>query len=116
MGFLLFLISISIKIIIGFFSYIFGTIISINNNEWSKYNRDLALSNDRYGNVLCQYLFNRILITKKGYKFGNGKETISSCIGKNKKINTLTFLGKFLDKILDLLDNNHSIESIDNNI
>jgi 8-oxo-dGTP diphosphatase len=40
-------------------------------------------------------------------------ETISSVLGKNKKANTLSKIGKGLDWILDILDKNHSIKSIE---
>ena len=43
----------------------------------------------------------------------NRDETISSAIGKNKQRNTLTILGVLMDKILDIIDPNHSLNSID---
>ncbi len=79
----------------------------------SDQSRDCAVSIDRTFNVLCEDLFNDILITKEGYKFGNGKETISSVVGKNKVKDTLSYMGKILDSILDWLDENHSIKSIE---
>ena len=48
-----------------------------------------------------------------GYKFGDEDETISSVLGKNKLTKTLTKTGKTLDWILEKLDRNHSIESIE---
>lgn len=73
----------------------------------------MATSIDVLGNVVCSELFNQVLINKNGYKFGNRKETISSCIGKNKRASTLTKTGLFLSSILDFFDKNHSLESID---
>jgi hypothetical protein len=73
----------------------------------------IALAIDQLGNVVCAKLFNIILITNIGYKFGKEDETISSVLGKNKKQNTLRFLGKLLDLILDQIDKNHSIKSIE---
>jgi hypothetical protein len=46
-------------------------------------------------------------------KFGNEDETISGVIGKNKRLNTLTFAGRLLDKLLDTIDKNHSIDAIE---
>lgn len=112
MGLILNIISSIIKWALLPIAYVFG----ILNLGYSKYNRDLALANDRYGNVLCSYIFNHLLITEDGYKFGNGKETISSVIGKNKLKNKLTKLGKLIDNILNLLQKNHSINSIDTNV
>ena len=50
---------------------------------------------------------------KRGYKFGNRDETISSALGRNKRLGTLTRFGIFIDKILDKLDPDHSLNSID---
>lgn len=57
----------------------------------------MALSIDQTGNVIMADLFNIILINKKGYKFGDEDETISSVLGKNKINNNLKPLGKALD-------------------
>lgn len=73
----------------------------------------MALSIDQTGNVIMADLFNIILINKKGYKFGDEDETISSVLGKNKINNNLKPLGKALDWVLDKIDPNHSIKSID---
>ena len=90
--------------------------MSIYRCEFDYYHKRLAKSTDQWGNCLCQYLFNRVLIKKAGYKFGNIDETISSVIGKNKMSNTLTPVGKFVDYCLTLAEPNHSIKSIDNTV
>lgn len=115
-GFILFIISTILKIIVAPLAYLYGTIISLKKREWSKWNKDLAIAKDQYGNSVCKYLFNWLLIKKEGYKFGNIDETISSVLGKNKRDNTLKYLGKFIDKVLHKLDNNHSLNSIDETI
>ena len=94
-----------------------------------------ALAIDQFGNVFFQHLFNITLIKYKvefkinhlddgnidtelrdnPNRFGNPDETISSVLGKNKRENTLTKTGKALDWILDKLDPNHSIKSIEEN-
>jgi hypothetical protein len=56
-------------------------------------------------------LFNKTLAT--GHRFGDIEETISSVLGKNQLTGTLTGLGKALVWILDKIDNNHAIKSID---
>jgi len=68
---------------------------------------------DQLGNVIMQHLLNLLLVKKGGYKFGNRDETISSALGKNKQKNMLTGFGKSIDKILDIIDANHSLNSID---
>ena len=59
-------------------------------------------------------LFNTIMITKDGYKFGNEDETISSVLGKNQLKGTFRIIGYCLNRILDKLEKNHSIKSIEN--
>ena len=78
-----------------------------------KYFLTIAVSVDQTGNVFCKELFNDALIYPKGHSFGNEDETISSVLGKNKLGNTLTWTGKILDWILNKLDQNHSINSIE---
>ncbi|CAA0254832.1 hypothetical protein V2605_03440 [Tenacibaculum maritimum] len=72
-----------------------------------------ALSIDQLGNVVCKELFNDALRKPKGAIFGNPDETISSVLGKNKLTNTLTGTGRALDWVLNKLDPNHSINSIE---
>ena len=105
-----------LKIILTPLLYSYGVIKAYKKKELDKYNLELAISKDHYGNVLSNYLFNDILIKPEGYKFGNINETISSVLGKNKESNTLKVLGKFISKVLDLIDKNHVEKSIDNNI
>lgn len=73
----------------------------------------IAIVIDMGGNVLCAELFNDYLIKKKGYKFGNRKETISSVLGKNQIMNTLKPAGKLLADLLDKIDKRHCYKSID---
>lgn len=75
----------------------------------------IAHSIDQTGNVLCQDLFNDLLLkNKKIHKFGNADETISSVLGKNKKEKNLSFLGKCIDIILEYIDPNHTIKASEN--
>ena len=67
----------------------------------------VAYSLDLLGNVLCSSLLNVVLITPNGYQFGNWNQTISYVLGKNKSMNTLTKLGSFIARFLNLIDKNH---------
>jgi hypothetical protein len=116
MGFLLYIVASVLKNLIGLAAWLYCEIRSLFKKEWNSYNENLAEAKDQYGNALCMYLFNDILIKNNGYKFGNKDETISSVIGKNHIKGTLTWLGRFLDMILDMLQKDHSIKSIDNTI
>jgi len=73
----------------------------------------IATSIDASGNVVCKDLFNLILIKKDGYQFGKRKETISSVLGKNQRDGTLTNTGKVIAFILDKIDTDHCLKSID---
>lgn len=73
----------------------------------------IAVAIDQLGNVVACYLFNDIMIKKEGHKFGLPDETISSVIGKNYKSNTLTMAGKAMRWILDKIEYNHSVNSIE---
>ena len=59
-----------------------------------------------------QHLLYLLWVKKGGYHFGNSDETISSALGKNKENNTLTGFEKVIDNILDIIDKNHSLDSI----
>tara|TARA_Y100000296_G_C5010600_1_gene174895 strand:- start:236 stop:613 length:378 start_codon:yes stop_codon:yes gene_type:complete len=75
-----------------------------------------AMSIDRFANVNAAELFNDIFIKKGGYKFGHPDETISSVIGKNQRDKTLTRFGRFLRRILDKIEPNHCLDSINENV
>lgn len=113
-GFILNIISSVLKWIFQPFLFISCCCIAIYKREFNKYNMNLAISKDQYGNVLGKYIFDIVFIKSSGYKFGNVDETISSVIGKNKLSGTLTLTGRILDFVLNTLDENHSIESIEN--
>ncbi len=85
-------------------------------DSWSnikKYFFGMAISIDQMGNVVCSKFFDWLLIDSDGYKFGDEDETISSVLGKNNKLGTLSKWGMFLDAILSLFEENHSIKSIE---
>jgi hypothetical protein len=63
--------------------------------------------------VFCAELFNDLLIKDDSDQFGDEDETISSVLGKNQLKNNLTKLGQLLNSLLNLIDNNHSINSIE---
>jgi hypothetical protein len=98
----------------------FYSLITIKDDN--KYNSDLSLVKDRYLNVLLAPITNQLLITKDGYQFGNGKETMSSVIGKNYLQSTLTKKGfsngLWWFNYLEKTDKkpNHCIRAIDYNI
>lgn len=79
----------------------------------SKACREGALAIDRLGNVVCRDMLNAFFIKHGGYYFGRQGETISSALGRNLLRGTLTKAGRLLASILDFIDPNHCINSID---
>ncbi len=115
-GILLFLISIVLLVFTGPLGFIYGLFQQLFTNGLKgigEFSLKIAISIDQLGNVLMQHLFNALWITNDGYAFGNSDETISSALGKNKQLGTLTGFGKLIDKILDRIDPNHTLNSID---
>jgi len=76
-----------------------------------------ALNLDIFANREFRTLWNKLLkVSIIGYNFGKEKETISSALGKNEKLKTLTKTGKALVWILNSIDENHCQKSINNDI
>lgn len=98
---------------IGFIYSIGLTLLKSGYKTLDDYLFNCALATDQHANVFLAKLFNDVMIKKGGHKFGNPDETISSVLGKNKLMGKLSLFGKCLDYILHLLDNNHSIKSIE---
>jgi len=78
----------------------------------SGYFKSSAINLDKFGNREFRTLFNKVLINDKGHRFGSIEETISSVLGRNQLTNTLTVLGKALVWVLDKIDNDHALKSI----
>ena len=115
-GILLFIVSIILIVTTGLLGFVYGLLQQLFTKGikgLGRYSLNIAISIDQLGNVLMQHLLNLLWIKKGGYLFGNRDETISSVLGKNKQLNTLTGFGKAIDKVLDALDPNHSLNSID---
>ncbi|CAM4074712.1 NUDIX domain-containing protein [Zobellia nedashkovskayae] len=115
-GALLFLISIILLLITGPLGFVYGIFHSLFTRGIKgvgEYFLKIAISIDQLGNVMMQHLMNILWTDKNGYKFGNRDETISSALGRNKKLGTLTAAGRLIDKILDIIDPDHSLNSID---
>jgi len=115
-GLLLFTISLILIVITGPLGFIYGILHTFFQKGFSgtgAFFLKIAISVDQLGNVIMQHLLNLLWVQKGGYLFGNRDETISSALGKNKENDTLTIFGKTIDKILDIIDKNHSLDSID---
>jgi len=78
----------------------------------SGYFKSSAINLDKFGNREFRTLFNKALINSKGHRFGNIEETISSVLGKNQLTGTLTKCGSILVWVLDKIENDHALKSI----
>ncbi len=115
-GVLLFLISLILLVFTGPIGFLYGLLHNLFKRGVTgvgEYALKIAISVDQLGNVLMQHLLNLLWIRPGGYPFGNRDETISSALGRNKKLGMLTGFGKFIDGFLDVADPNHSLNSID---
>ena len=109
MNLILFLIAYLLLLPLTFINYA----VVAHKSSSKGYFRSTAVNIDRFGNREFRALFNKVLIKENGYRFGDIRETISSVLGKNQRDNTLTKTGKVLVWILDLIDKNHCVKSIE---
>ena len=91
-------------------------VVVIKESSFKNYFYSSAMAIDKFGNRELRTLWNLLLRTSQGYKFGDERETISSALGKNKRYGTLSITGKLLDWVLNLFDKNHSLKSIRDNL
>nr|DAX62434.1 MAG TPA: hypothetical protein [Caudoviricetes sp.] len=106
--FLLFCVAVFLFVPLSFINLI-CVIYVFKDLNYFKYS---TINIDKFGNSEFRTLFNLTLITKEGYKFGNPNETISSTLGKNERNNTLSFIGKSLVWLLNLIDKDHCKKAI----
>jgi hypothetical protein len=116
-SFLLFCIAMILFFISAPFGFLYAVIrqsLIKSAHSLTMYFLELALAIDNAGNVLMQHVLNDLLLIKneKRYLFGNKMETISSVIGKNLLLQTLSPMGLALNAFLHWLDKDHSLNSI----
>ena len=115
-GILLFVISVLLFVVTVPFGFLYGLLHGLLKKGITgigEFLLKIAISIDQLGNVAMQHLLNLLWIKKGGYKFGNRDETISSALGRNNKLGTLTIFGTLIDAFLDWIDKDHSLNSID---
>lgn len=83
------------------------------NRRINYYFLSTATAIDIMANTMFSNMLNAWFLRKKGYHFGKRGETISSALGKNECIDGLTWMGRGLASILNLLDTNHCYNAID---
>ena len=90
--------------------------VAEKNGSTYGYWQSTAKNIDIWANKEFRATWNAKLIIPSGYKFGIEGETISSALGKNELMGTLTKEGKILVKILNRLEKNHCILWINNDV
>ena len=118
MGFVLFIVATVLTAIVFACSIVFTPIYFIVTGQFkaglkrfNEYWRKLAISIDQFGNGACgkflQAIFVKYRYQNVCYQFGNIDETVSFCLGENKHRGYLNGFGKFICKVLHLLERNH---------
>ena len=99
--------------IIAYLLFLPITIFNALNVKKKGYFKDTAINIDRFGNREFRFSLNKYLILEKSPdRFGNIEETISGVLGKNQLKNNLTKFGKGLVWLLNKIEKNHCIKSI----
>jgi len=98
------------------FAVVFAIVKGIYKRRLRDWNRAMtiyffrmAFALDKFGNVLIAPMFNTIMIVTapQFLLFGNPDETISSCLGRNARHDNLSYMGRTLCCLLDLIDKDH---------
>jgi hypothetical protein len=99
--------------IIAYVLFLPITIFNALNVKEKGYLKDSAVNLDRYANREFRFSLNKYLILEKSPdRFGNIEETISGVLGKNQLSSNLTKFGKCLVWLLNKIEKNHCIKSI----
>jgi len=113
-GFILLLLAVAISIVLYPLGIIYSLItLRFSLKQLGSYWFIMAVSVDQLGNVVMSTIFNDIMITKYGHKFGDEDQTVSMVLGVNKAMGTLTKSGKLIADILNKIDPDHVEKAIE---
>jgi hypothetical protein len=111
-GFILLLIALLLSVVLLPIGFTFQVIATLFRSIDS-YLFQIAKSIDQHGNLVCAELFNLTLIKRKGYKFGDMDKTISFVLGVNAETKTLTYLGKKVCNLLNVIEKDHVKKAVE---
>jgi hypothetical protein len=111
-GFILLIIALFLSVVLLPVGFTFQVIATLFRSIDS-YLFQIAKSIDQHGNVVCAELFNLTLIKRKGYKFGDMDKTISYALGRNAETKTLTYLGKKVCNLLNVIEKDHVKKAVE---
>ncbi|MEY5050039.1 MAG: hypothetical protein RLZZ175_3407 [Bacteroidota bacterium] len=110
---ILLILSLLLAVVLFPIGWLHGLItLRLSISRLSHYLLTISLSIDQMGNVILAPLFNRIMIKRNGYKFGDEDETISYVLGRNQITETLSKCGNLLANLLDWIDPNHCVKTV----
>jgi len=113
---LLTLIAISLLMACGVIRFFYWFFVYLLKRDWRNlwyYLRKINIWLDEAWNTIGWPFNNRFMKTEEWYKFWRSDETLSSALWKNERDWTLRWMWKVLVKLLNMLDYNHSIKSIE---
>lgn len=112
---------------VGTFAFIYTHIKfvarSIRKKSWTHFRDNmanyywlLAFSDDQRGNVIAKEVFNDFFLKNAlgRLEYGKPDHTVSHVTGKNEQKDLLTFWGRFLAAILNLIDKGHTRRAANN--
>jgi hypothetical protein len=111
-GFILLIIALLLSVVLLPIGFTFQVIATLFRSI-DTYLFQIAKSIDQHGNLVCSELFNLTLIKRKGYKFGDMDKTISYALGRNAETKTLTYLGKKVCNLLNVIEKDHVIKAVE---
>jgi hypothetical protein len=111
-GFILLIIALLVSVVLLPVGFTFQVIATLFRSIDS-YLFQIAKSIDQHGNLVCAELFNLTLIKRKGYKFGDMDKTISFVLGVNAETKTLTYLGKKVCNLLNVIEKDHVKKAVE---
>lgn len=107
MGFILSIIALLLFTVIYLLDEVISLFVNVKGRKWFKVTSKRKFSKAFKVDVFANYLFPdfwNITFSKGGYKFGRFGETLSSCLGKKKLENTLSYLGLLIYCVLYAVD------------
>tara|TARA_R110001606_G_scaffold374612_5_gene532487 strand:+ start:886 stop:1245 length:360 start_codon:yes stop_codon:yes gene_type:complete len=113
-GFVLLILAVVMSIVLYPLGVVYSLItIRFSFKKLGSYWFVMAVGVDQLGNVVMSTMFNDIMITKYGHKFGDEDQTVSMVLGVNKAMGTLSNMGKLVAKILNKIEHNHVEKAIE---
>jgi hypothetical protein len=111
-GFILLIAALVLSVVLLPIGFTFQIIVTLFRSI-DLYLFHIAKSIDQHGNLVCAELFNLTLIKRKGYKFGDMDKTISFVLGVNAETKTLTYLGKKVCNLLNVIEKDHVKKAVE---